>query len=369
MLNRNTASGVMEKALHLTKYKDFQIQENNTQLYYIASVDSDAVFIGITDNFLMNNDGDVFEYEDLVKRFLSIDIVHDVMQPQMAKVSIPKALFEIDEDLVLRFRDTYTSAGTSAEAVVFEGKVSDYVESGQLYNINMDSLAERDFDSKPTGDYSGRSDEIITSILSDHCNYITKGTFSAGTAMGTITFGGGMRLESILDVLAYFENWVWYITPTGVLYFNDGSVDSTINLAETDPVRDVSIISLHERYNKVKVKGAIVGGIQIESEWKEDLELQQLYGVQDYAFETGFLDTVALCNTCATNILTRLKEATKSVNLIHEDTTVGYIQPGETITFEYAAGGFTIGSAQYYNNGIVYNKNSVANYDIQDKLS
>ncbi|KKL15170.1 hypothetical protein LCGC14_2508290, partial [marine sediment metagenome] len=66
MLDRNTASGILEKAFHITASGIYQLHNVlGYQLHLIATPSTDAVWIAITDNFLMNDDGDMYEYEDI----------------------------------------------------------------------------------------------------------------------------------------------------------------------------------------------------------------------------------------------------------------------------------------------------------------
>ena len=253
------------------------------------------------------------------------------------------------------------------EKVIFEGVIYKHTET-ENQTVNLESLAEIDLDTKPSGDYAGRSDEIITSLITDYCNYITKGTFSSGTAMGTITFAGEKTLGTILDELAYFENWIWYLTPTGVLYYNNGTVDSLVNLSEADNVHFVIPTRPKEIYNRIKIKGAYVDGVQVESAWQEDLESQQTIGIKPRTFTFGFLNTTALCNTAATNVLTRLGKEPLSVNFTHQDENIGFMQPGETITFEFNRGGIIVSSDQFLITEVIYIDQSVGIYTIRDEL-
>ena len=253
------------------------------------------------------------------------------------------------------------------DQIIFEGVIYKHTETDNQ-TVNLESLAEIDLDTKPSGDYAGDSDEIITSLITDYCNYITKGTFSSGTAMGTITFGGDKTLGTILDELAYFENWIWYLTPTGVLYYNNGTVDSLVNLSEADNVHFVIPTRPKEIYNRIKIKGAYVDGVQVESEWKENLESQQTIGVKTRTFTFGFLNTTALCNIAAINILTRLGKEPLSVNFTHQDESIGFMQPGETITFEFNRGGIIVSSDQFLITEVIYIDQSVGIYTIRDEL-
>lgn len=253
------------------------------------------------------------------------------------------------------------------EKIIFEGVIYKHTET-QNQRLFLESFAAKDLDTKPSGDYSGRSDEIITSLLIDYTNYVTKGTFSAGTAMGTITFGGEKRLGTILDEMAYFENWIWYLIPTGVMYYNEGMVDILDDFTEASKIYEVVPIKPKEIYNRIKVKGAYVDGVQVESDWQEDLESQQKIGINNKTFTLGFLNTTALCNIAAINLLTRLGKDPIQVTFQHQDPSVGFMQPGETITFEFNRGGITVSSDQFLITELVYIEQSVGYYTIRDEL-
>ena len=78
MVDRNTAAGVLEKGFHISENKVYQLHPNAPhQLYLISTANSDALFIAITDNYLMNSDGDMFQFtinDDFIyKLILSIE--------------------------------------------------------------------------------------------------------------------------------------------------------------------------------------------------------------------------------------------------------------------------------------------------------
>ena len=368
MLDRNTAT--QEKAFHATEYKVYQLHANfSHQLHLIAIPPTDAVIIGITDNFLINNDGDMFEFADMMKYIPSFFCKHQIQNDSRAICRVIKGSFEIEENLFMRFYDNFTNHdGTVANSIIFEGMI-DYKDDLNLQTITLQSPSKKELENIfPEGDFAGRSDEIITSLLSTYNYYISKGTFSVGTAMGTITFGGNLSLEKILDGLVYFENWIWYLSPTGVLYFDDGTVDSTENFTEANAIYATKPKTFHEEYNKIKVRGAYIAGVQTESIWYENIASQTENGIKSKIISIPFLNTIALCNIAAANILTRLGKVPKKVSYKHQAKTLGLIQPGETVTFEFNRGGIIVGSDQFIISECIYNLQPIAKYSILDEL-
>ena len=230
--------------------------------------------------------------------------------------------------------NNYIAEG-KADQIIFEGYVGPFTKR-KVQEVSLISPAQRDLDEEfPEGDYAGRTDEIIVLLLAAYSDYITAGTLSEGMAMGTITFEGDKSLREILDEFALQDNFIWYLTPTGVLYYNDGTVDSLVLLTSSSPISNVDKTFGVRATNYVDVKGALVNGIQITGTPAENVPDQQTNG--RFPFEQTFshLDLAAQCTTTNTNILTRLGTQPMIVPFTHRNSLFGPIQPGEVITFEY----------------------------------
>ena len=367
MLDRNTASGVLEKAFHVSEYKIYQLHENIQQLHLISIPATDAVIIAITDNFFITTTGKMFEYEDQINSFITVDIVHELMEAPMAIATQKKDEIPIAKNMVMKFIANYTSAGATAEDIIFEGKIISFTEN-PFQTIVLEGLSKVDLDQKPADTYTVDSDGLITTIITDDFNYITVGTLTDGADLGVIIIAGEITAEFIFDTMAYFENFIWYLTPTGKLYFNNGTIDTTKNFTESSKIFRITPIKARNEYNKIRVKGAYVDGVQKTSGWIEDLQSQQVIGIKDKSFDLGFLDTNALCTTTATNLLVRLGKTPKIIKFNLQDETIGFMQPGETITFEFASEGIIISSDQYLIQKVVYNNQDIGYYTITDEL-
>jgi hypothetical protein len=372
MADRNTASGVLEKAFHLTEYKIYQLQNNSTQLNFIANPSLTGAIIAITDNyfFALDSGGNVelWEYEDQINNIISLDFVHEIMDAPFGEIKLKKGAIPLQENMIMKFYDNYTTAGATTETIVFEGLVDSFSDT-QLQRVVLISPAKRDLYKKfPSGDYTKDSDGLISQLITDYCDYITAGTLTDGADLGTVTLGGHKTLESILDDMAYFENFVWYLTPTGQLYFNNGTVDTAENFTEASNIWGVIPIKTRGEFNKIKVKGSYVSGAQVVGTGDDDLDSQQRIGPNPIEVELTTLDTSALCDIAEGKLLTRLSKVPIGATFNHLDTTVGMMQPGETITFEFASEGVTISSDQFIINSVVYDHLSIGNYEISDEL-
>lgn len=76
-LNRNTATGVLEKGFHLSEDKIYQIPTNYTgMLNLISTFDFTDTIIAITDRFVMCAGGEMYEYVDKIDSILEGMIFH-----------------------------------------------------------------------------------------------------------------------------------------------------------------------------------------------------------------------------------------------------------------------------------------------------
>lgn len=370
LMSNNQAQGELEKAFHISEYKVYQIQKNSHQLHLISILNSDAVFVGITNNFLMNDDGDMWELIDLNSNVYKCNFDHQIMKVPEGTMVIIKDNIIIERGLVVKIEGMYTSAGSSAIDTIFEGKVIDF-DDKKLQKVWIESFAKKELMQKPKGNYSGRSDEIMASLVGDYCKYITIGTLGTGSAMGTITYAGDKTLWTILTNLAKFENWIWYLTPTGQLYFNNGTVDSLVNVTETSNIWRLRESNMREPYNYFDVRGAFVNNIQLIKilEEADDLISQQLYGLNPLSETYAEFNTQGLVDSMAASRKARMKLSPSLVNYFHYDSTKGFIQPGETKTFSCNKPEPNISSGQFYIHGCKFNaKQGIGDYKIADEL-
>lgn len=369
MLDRNTVSGIKEKAFHLSEDEIYQLHSTIPyQIYLISNVSTDAVWIAITDNFVMNDDGDMFEYIDVESSVQECIIDYEDMNAPSAIMSLINTV-TIEKGMFISITDMFTTATVSANAVIFEGFVGSFTER-YIQKVSLISPALKDLDEEfPSGDYSGRTDEIIVSLLADYADYITAGTMANGLAMGTITFAGDKSLRVILDEFAMTDKFIWYLTPMGVLLYNAGTVDSGENFTETSPIWDVTKIFEKRAINYVNVKGAFVSGAQVSGTIAQDQTDQQIYGRIPFERTFSHLDLAAQCTTTNTNVLSRLGVQPLIVPFSHKDVNVGVIQTGETVTFQYNLIDPNISSDQFGIRSIRYDaKQGKAHYRISDVI-
>lgn len=376
MLDRNAWSAI-EKAFHLTNREVYQIGSSRHYLNYISNLKelvADGTIIGISNNYLFlersSNDVEIYEFTE-INSIINVDFTHEIMKWSEGTLGVNRDDITIEKGMFMQIEGKYTSAGSSSDEVIFEGIVVDF-DGERLQKVWLESPAKKELKNiKPRGDFSGRSDEIMTELISTYCKYIIKGVFSTGTAMGTVTYAGDKSLWTILNELALFEKWIWYLAPQGQLYFNNGTIDSLVNLSETDKVWNVKSGNIREPFNYFYIKGAIVSGVQLYKEIQaaDDLESQQLHGFNPFEETYASFNTQTILDQLASNIKARLKEVPLAVEHWYYDTSLGMIQVGETLTFVYNTTEVNISSDQFLINRVFFKaKQNSGGYTITDEL-
>ena len=380
MRDRDTASGVKEKAWDWAAngFKVYQLHDViKYQLHIIAkpAITADYKIYCLTDNFLwatkLNGDmaSEIWEYEDQMSLVSSTLLDHEAGEASKGIITQLKSSIPIIKNMLMRFYYNYTTATATSEEIVFEGLITNFTED-VLQTITLVNPAKKEIKTiLPSGDYTKDTDGLMSQLIIDYNNYATEGTLSDGGDLGTITLGGVHTEETIFDGCAKFDGFIWYFNPTGQIFYNNGTGDSGVNYTQANALSGVNISHVHEEYNKIKVRGAYVDGVQVESDWQEALDSQQALGINKRIFLISFLNTVALCNTAASNILTILAKDPLRVKFTVKDTTKGYVQVGETITFEYASSGKTVASDQFIITSATVNKYGDIRYTIVSELS
>jgi hypothetical protein len=267
--------------------------------------------------------------------------------------------------------DNLVVEGGETDQVIFEGIIVDF-DGERLQKVWLESPAKKELKNvKPRGNFSGRSDEIMTTLLSTYCKYITKGTFSVGTAMGTITYAGDKSLMTVLNELALFEKWIWKLDPQGRMFFNDGTTDTLVDLSSSDKLWMVKTGEVREPYNYFYLKGALVSGVQLVKELEEadDLTSQQLHGYNPFEETYASFNSQTILDQLIANVKARLKETPLVVEHWHYDADLGMLAHGETVTFVYDTNNVNVSSDQFLINRVLFKaKQNAGGYTIADEL-
>ncbi len=261
------------------------------------------------------------------------------------------------------------------DSVIFEGIVVDF-NGERLQKVWLESPAKKELENvKPRGDFSGRSDEIMVSLVSTYCKYVTIGTLSEGTAMGTITYAGDKTLQTVFNELALFEKWILKLGPQGRLYFNDGTTDSEVRIRvdarKTDKVWRVKSGEVREPYNYFYLKGAIVNGVQLYKELEEadDLVSQQQFGFNPFEKTYASFNAQGILDQLTANVKAKLKETPLVIEHWHYDAELGMLAIGEVVTFKYDTTNVNVVSDQFLINRVLFKaEQNAGGYTIADKI-
>lgn len=355
MLDRNvhgtTPPFTLEKGFDITQDKIYQIPSTYSgKLNLISVFNFINTIIAISDHFVIDSGGKVYEMVSYKTSFSKIEIETPRNNFPTAQALRVRDDFSIIKGMIMQIIGTYTSKGVSTEnQIIFEGYVVDYDEQ-KMEKVWLESPARELLEIKPlSGEfrdiYSGRTDEIIVDLITDYCGYVTSGTLVAGTAKGNVFFDGDTSLFTILKDFAKEDGFVWALTPIGALNYHI-SVDSGVDIDETDNVWGVETTRPHRDINRVDVRGAFINGVEIRGFWDDEAS-QNTNGFQRFTYRDSKIRTVALANALALQLGTNLAVNAKEANIFYKDPSKGLIQVAEEITLQYNTTNINIASAQF----------------------
>lgn len=361
MLNRNvhgtTLPFTLEKGFHITEDKIYQIPANYTGKVNLISVfNFTNTIIGITDHFVIDSGGKIYEIVDKAAYIFEGWIFTSRNSFSYFEMKFNSDYITIVTQLFIQIIGPYTVDGsTTADQVVFEGITVKPTKGRVQFVLVVNQSSEMD-KVKPRGNKSGRSDQIISDINDDGApdgpTYIKDGTLANGGAMGMLDLSGAKIYRTVLNDFAEHDAFLWSLRPQGALDYNDGSVDSGADIRNdisnyTDVIVGLKAWTI-AKLNQIIVNGAInpITGTPYTGKW-DDEEDQLANGINPITIEDSQLNSNALCqakaDTMGGNEAVRTRARFK-----FRKTTYGIIQVGQTITFLYDITDYiTIAQAQF----------------------
>lgn len=379
MLDRNTPSGSIQKGFHVSEYKVYELNSNSMSLFnYISHVLSDAIIIGITDNFLINNDGDIFEYKDVISFILDGRLYHSRNDYPHLEMKFNSSNVIIDPQMFVRIIGPYTVDGsTTSDQVIFEG-IAKKPTKGRTQFVLIENQGSEMDQVQPRGSKSGRTDEIIVDINNDGApngpEYIRDGILSAGGAMGNLELEGAKDYREVVNDFAEHDAFLWNLRPQGTLDYNNGSIDSGADIRFDGSTYTDVILQLKSwiiaKLNQIIVNGSIntATGLLYTGKWDdEDDQLEN--GINSVTIEDAQLNTNALCQAKADAMGGNESERTRA-RFKFRKVSYGFIQPGQTITFKYDITNYiTIDEAQFIVDKMIMNiKSEIGFIEISSSL-
>jgi len=161
------------------------------------------------------------------------------------------------------------------------------------------------------------------------------GKVGGGATIGDITFGGDKTLRTILNEFAAIDQCIWYLSPTGIFYYDPASTDSGVDHDEDDGLWSLKATDMILNINRVEVLGGLkIDGTQA-SGLAENTDDQDINGIILYKDTDASLLTDSLCDSKAQAILEETGNPPKQVQYFVKEDDYGLVQPGENYTFSY----------------------------------
>ena len=353
MLNRNTnilsdAPFNLEKGFDINENRIFQITRRRGNVNEFSRLTNEpGSVVAVTDNFLIiDGSAEVWELVDISEYVSFFKAYHPKEGYPKAEMIVRKTEVNIFKNMFIQVFDQYSGDGVSGEEIVFEGLVKDYDDHLKQWVLLISQASEMD-NIEPEGEYIGRTDENIRAVHVLETDYITDGIIDAGHNLGTIDYVGNKSYYDILHAYKDQDYYTFYTNPIGNLYYGSGTIYCGADLMRGTGAWNDNIINLQTsrpslEINQVTVKGAL--GFE---GFDEDLAAQAVVGVIPIVVRDATLNSNALCDDKATNILHREGSAVHYIEFDYSKPSVGFLQPGQYINFAYYSADINVGSGQY----------------------
>lgn len=285
---------------------------------------------------------------------IQCEITHEIFKVPFAKLVLDESL-DLASGNLFQVTDNYSVDGATASNIIFEGMITSR-STTYPYELTVTNRAFEISGLFPSGDQTNDSDGILNAIVGADNDYVVAGDLTDGADMGTLTYGGDKDQAAVFRNLAFFEGWIYYfkeaVENTSIkIDFNPGTTDTGITLDETDNIWDVKVGRAGRAYTKVVVNGSS-GCTGSATASDEDIAI---FGTNVFYHRDSSLNTNALCGTAATNILAILNKDPILLHFKYQDASIGFMQPGQTFTFEYDLDGVDeVLSQSFLINKIIY---------------
>ena len=328
MLDRNAAG--LEKAFHITEYKTYQIKARKTGILLLQDLTNicDAVIIAITDNFVMNDDGDMFEFTDVTNEISTILYTDGIMG------ILKKGIFTVHPDFHINWNKGDSIKIYDDNGVLeFHGLITDKNRNSRgIYVFKIDSFTNEIYRTTYENDYTGDdTDTKQKDIIDNACDFCYRSSSIVGTTTN-YDYAYNRAIIYLFWLARFLERQVPYIEPDGKIWTkahdglvaedmiyagtfnfkndadgdepagwisNNGADCTTKIIAVEDGHRKVLQCFDNSNPNKCEIKQTFTGQISgtVEVWWKTSDKTKRSNfflrkgGVavcRTYAFETGF---------------------------------------------------------------------------------
>ena len=216
MMDRNTASGVLEKAFGIVNEIVYEIKPKRGGLIQLQDCSniSDNNLIAITDNFLMNDDGDMFEFQDVTNEISSIIYKDGIMGVQKKGTFITHPDFHINwsKGDSIKIYDQY-------DQLEFWGLITDKNRNNRgLYVFKIDSFTNEIYRNNYSTTYSANdTDTKQKDIIDNACDFCYRDSSIVGTTT-TYNYVYNRAITYLFWLARRLERQVPYIEPDGKIW-------------------------------------------------------------------------------------------------------------------------------------------------------
>lgn len=331
MLDRNNSGTLpndQEKAFHTSSYYVYKIRPRRTGFYKLGEVSTDAAIIAISDTYLINSDGDMFEYIDD-----SDSIDSCVISYKMGDVTMCSFLSirELANDDYVIFHD-------DNELVIFEGRIMKKTRIGTKFSYNCIGVDMEMYTYKFSYDATaGVNAKTAIEAVLDNAKWLYYDSSITDPAISIKGDFKNIPFKDFMDYCADRCDYVWYVAPDGKVYFNAGTTASGDTVDKDNYIfSPPKITDISTKINKVILYGGYgVDGVRITST-SEDTESQTLYGVTEYIDHFPNITNQTELDTLATQIRTRSGMNTSPKYIFVDLFNLDFVQCGTTINFAFS---------------------------------
>ena len=275
-LDRNTASGVFEKGFSIDASKTvYEIKARLggiRQLQKMSAI-TDAVIIAITDNFLMNDDGDMFEFSDVTKEISTIRYTDGIIGVEK------RGIFTVHPDFHINWNEGDSiKIYDDNDLLEFHGLITNKNRGNNgLYVYKIDSFTNEIYRKTYENAYTGDdTDTKQKDIIDNACDFCYRSSSIVGTTTN-YDYAYNRDLIYLFWLARFLERQVPYVEPDGKIWTkaHDGLAKNdmiypgtyinnpTLGLTGTD-IPFVDSATLHD------------GAVEIVSDWQSHRKVLRL---------------------------------------------------------------------------------------------
>jgi hypothetical protein len=193
----------------------YKISKNTAPavLYLISTFDFDDNIAGITDNYIIDDSGNLYKVTDKSDEFSKMDCQLEMQNYSKAEL---KGELAVGGNQVIEIYD-------DDDSLLFRGRVSEEVGWGSDVEIRAEGLDKTALNAQIDLSYSSSTSvqTIVQAAIDEVSNYLYyTNTSIPDPSISTVCEYESAKLVDVLDEMADIIDGIWYITPNGKVYLH-----------------------------------------------------------------------------------------------------------------------------------------------------